>query len=108
MPKKSNIIDWSKLPDKDRSEKPSPVSENLVKSIIGAIDDLKSQVKEDSAQSKVLSDNLVDAANTMAEVGRDQIESKTVLQDIDKKHKWNMEVNRDRRGLIKSIEVEEI
>lgn len=107
MPKKP-IIDWSKLPDKDRSEKAPPVSEKLVKSVISAIDALKSEVKEDSAQSRVLSDNLVDVANTMVEVSRNQMELKVDSTLLAGKRTWNMDVERDRRGLIKRIKVEEI
>ena len=97
-----------------RGEKPKPLSvspevqnEKLVKSIINALDGMKSKLERDSLQSKALSQNLVIAAQIMAELGKPQIEVGKESTIITKR-KWNMEVMRDGEGLIKKIVAEEI
>lgn len=90
-----------------RGEKPKVLSaspefknEKLVKSIIGAIDDMK-------LQSKSLSENLVTATKSIAELGKPEVEVGKESTIITKR-KWNMDVIRDGEGLIKKIVAEEI
>ena len=99
--------------EKPKPPQPSPVSpevknEKLVKSIIGAIDDVKSKLERDFLQSKSLSSNLALAAKIMAELGKPRIEPKREPEKTNGKRKWNMDVVRDGKGLIKSIVAEEI
>ena len=90
-----------------RGEKPKPLpvtpevqNERLVKSVINAIDDM-------NVQSKTLSDNLIVAAKIMAEIAIKRIEP-TKESTTTEKRKWNMDVVRDGKGLIKRIEAKEI
>ncbi len=85
-----------------------PQNEKVVQSTINAIDSLKATIKEDSIQSKALSENLVSGMKTMVEIGEQQIEVSRETPKIEEKRKWNMDVIRNNRGLIKSIEVEEL
>lgn len=86
--------------DITRGEKPKPPpvslevqNERHIKSIINAIDGMQ------------LSQNLMFAVNIMAQLHKNQIES---TKETDGKRKWNMDVKRDDRGLIKSIIAEEL
>ena len=82
--------------DITRGEKPPPppVSPEVkqvrfIRSIIAAIDQMQ------------LSQNLALAAQII-------VERKPEVEKIDKKRKWNMDIKRDARGLIKSVVAEEI
>ena len=110
MTKRKTKIDWSQLPDTGEHEKPKlpPVSnEKLVKMIITPICDISDKLENVSIQLKPLPENLVSLANTMTELIKNRKEAKIEPPKIDKKRKWNMEVIRDNRGLIKSIVAEE-
>ena len=90
-----------------RGEKPKPPpvtpevqNEKLVKSVINAIDDM-------NVQSKTLSDNLIVASKIMAEIAIKRIEPPKENAVISKR-KWNMDIVRDGKGLIKRIVAKEI
>jgi len=85
--------------DITRGEKPKPLpispevkQERFIRLIINAIDQMN------------LSRDLISAANIIA----DQVKLKVESEETDKKRKWNMDVIRDNRGLIKSIVAEKI